>query len=363
MNLDTAVGIAGAFKFVFGTFSNLQKMVVEQLIFSLTGLQINIDDASPIPPAILRDRLAPVWRNRVVNTLIIAETIVNDPRPQIVGKIETYSKELNVCQEMSQILCQMANGHSELAQQQFAKLGYEANWNFAKFAPALHIDSTITSPWQNVIDPVLGARWEGLKFHKAGTLGRGVWEFYDARGFNFPGRFGAAPPMLAQHDWVHVLADYGSTLESEIEIFSFISWANNNPNELSLQVAILSLFETGKFRTGLGLFESFPGILSAQPHDMAIRMADAIRRGMACYCDDDLLAIDWFKYADWPLIDIRKKFNIVPKSVEAVKAGSAGPNQIGGISPFQLNAGKVKAEKEGRTYNGYGSQLPKEQAK
>lgn len=38
-------------------------------------------------------------------------------------------------------------------------------------------------------------------------------------GFSCPGPPGSAPPLLAQHDWVHVLADYGSTVESELEVF------------------------------------------------------------------------------------------------------------------------------------------------
>ena len=46
-----------------------------------------------------------------------------------------------------------------------------------------------------------------------GSLGLGVWRFYRARGFTFPGRPESAPPNLAQHDWIHVLAEYGSTVE------------------------------------------------------------------------------------------------------------------------------------------------------
>ena len=53
-----------------------------------------------------------------------------------------------------------------------------------------------------------------------GSLGRRVTEFYRARGFAYPGRPGSAPPLLCQHDWVHVLADYGTTVESELEVFA-----------------------------------------------------------------------------------------------------------------------------------------------
>ena len=68
--------------------------------------------------------------------------------------------------------------------------------------------------------------------------------------------------MLAQHDWVHVLAGYGSTVESEIEVFGFIAVANDDPQAFSLLAQIVSLFETGYVASGLGLFQADPGNLS-----------------------------------------------------------------------------------------------------
>ena len=40
---------------------------------------------------------------------------------------------------------------------------------------------------------------------------------------------GSAPPLLAQHDWVHVLAGYGTKVEAELEVFAFIARANDDP--------------------------------------------------------------------------------------------------------------------------------------
>lgn len=79
-----------------------------------------------------------------------------------------------------------------------------------------------------------GARWSSLENCPPGSLGRGVFEFYRSRGFSFPGLVGSAPPLLAQHDWVHVLADYGTTIESELEVFMFIARANADPRAFSL---------------------------------------------------------------------------------------------------------------------------------
>ena len=92
----------------------------------------------------------------------------------------------------------------------------------------------------------------------------------------YPGRPGSAPPLLAQHDWVHVLADYGTTVESELEVFAFIARANDDMRAFSLLAMVVSLFETGYLRTGAGLFEARPGTSRGARGD---RVADAMRRG------------------------------------------------------------------------------------
>jgi hypothetical protein len=99
--------------------------------------------------------------------------------------------------------------------------------------------AALVGAWQTAWDVSvtaleLAARWRTLEELAHGTLGRGVWEFYRARGFRFPGTPGSAPPLLAQHDWVHVLADNGTTVENEVEVFGFIARANDDMRAFSL---------------------------------------------------------------------------------------------------------------------------------
>src|SRR4029078_13373420 len=104
--------------------------------------------------------------------------------------------------------------------------------------------------------------------------------------------------FLAQHDWVHVLADYGTTVECELEVFAFIARANDDMRAFSLLAMVVSLFETGYLPTGAGRFEADPGHVSGGA-GMAIRVADAMRRGALCHDDVtgadsiDFLGIDW----------------------------------------------------------------------
>src|SRR5256885_16862030 len=159
---------------------------------------------------------------------------------------------------------------------------------------------------------------------------------YRARGFVFPGLPGSAPPLLAQHDWVHVLADYGTTVEAELEVFAFIARANDDLRAYSLLAMVLSLFETGYLRVGAGMFQSDPGHLSPN-RGVAARLRDALRRG-ALGADRetgsdsiDYLSLGWFALADLPIAEARARLNVAPKSDDAVAAGPGRAWQPGGV--------------------------------
>jgi hypothetical protein len=208
----------------------------------------------------------------------------------------------------------------------------------------------------------LAAQWAALESLPSDSIGRKVWEMYQSRGFTFPGTPGSAPPLLAQHDWVHVLGDYGTTVESEVEVFGLIARANDDLHAFSLLAMVISLFETGYLATGAGLFQSSTGHFSSDPN-MAIRLADALLRGALCHDDVtdsnsiDFLKMDWFSVAHLSCDELRERFHLVPKSQEAVAAGSVGPWEQGGISPFQVNAGRELAAKSGRPYDAHGASV------
>jgi hypothetical protein len=90
---------------------------------------------------------------------------------------------------------------------------------------------------------------------------------------------------------------------------------------------------------------------------MATRVADAMRRGALCPGSIDFLRTDWFSLAPLTVDEARKHFGVPPKSTEALAAGSAGPWEPGGISPFQVRAGTALAEAQGRPYESYGAGL------
>lgn len=206
---------------------------------------------------------------------------------------------------------------------------------------ALKVSAPLTNEWDmDRHDSDLARRWRRMEELPSGTLGKLVTEFYEARGFTYPGMPGSVPPLLAQHDFVHVLADYGTRVESELEVFAFIAWSGHDVHAFSILETVVALFETGYLAKGAGVFEADPGHLSSP--GMVKRFADALRRATECSVRSNWLRMDWFSMADFPVNTLRKHFGILPKSDEAIELGSAGPWDPKGITPYQVRAAKGK---------------------
>ena len=342
-----------------GGLTGLQRMLIESVSESMTGFVVPARsvprlDAEAFARA-LADRDAG-FRERMVHFMLIC-ALVLDPLPEeVVERVETYARELNVDDSMLRIARDFAHGSLGLALVDFERSGYMETWDPTN-TEALHTSRALSDAWEQcVLDSDLARRWDQLRDLPEGTFGRSVAKFYDARGFEFPGRPGSAPPLLAQHDWMHVLGEYGSTVEAELEVFAFISRANDDPRAFSLLAMVISLFETGYMARGAGFFQYDRGHLSHR--GMAVRLADALRRGAlvgAHAHGPDLLQIDWFERAHLSVDEVRAELGVVPKAEVALEAGSVGPWQPGGISPFQHAEGQRKAKAAGRDYDSYGA--------
>ena len=241
-----------------GGHTDVQKLLASSLFLSMTGHPATFGGA-PLGPGEFAEALAArnaAFRGRIVQIMVLLALVLRPLPPEVARRVAAYSAEMGVDEEMIRIAQRFADGSLGLAAVDFERNGYAAGWDAAS-ATALHTARKLDTAWDlDVADPELAARWEALEKLPEGTLGRRVTEFYRARGFTYPGRPGSAPPLLAQHDWVHLVADYGTTVESELEVFAFIARANDDPRAFSLLAMVVSLFETGYLRSGAGLFEA-----------------------------------------------------------------------------------------------------------
>ncbi len=341
--------------------TEFQHLLVAATFAAMTGFTIDPEHVEPITAQELAEGLAArnaAFRTRIVQIMLLGALVLRPIPLEVADRVAEFARELSIDDGMLRVAREFAEGHLGLAAFDFERNGYTASWSPERSA-SLHTSKALDKAWdQSVADDALAARWAALEHCAPDTLGRRMWEFYRARGFEFPGRPGSAPPLLAQHDWVHVLADYGTRVESELEVMAFIARANDDPRGFSLLAMVVSLFETGYLATGAGLFESFPGQLSRD--GMAVRVADAMRRGALCHGftdspDVDFMALDWFSLADRGVAALRAELGIFPKSHDAIACGSVGPWEPQGISEFQDKLGRTAAEREDRPYESYGA--------
>jgi hypothetical protein len=354
-----------------GGLTRVQALCFRALSDAMTDTTLDLDAVTPIDPRAYAEGLArrdEAFRVRMVQMMILLALLLRQMPREVADRLQAFADEMGVgedCRDLLQATRHLAAGSLGLAMADFQRNGYET-MAFERTGGGEHTAAEYWAEAPN--DPALAAQWAGLEHCPVESLGRRMWEFYRARGFRFPGTPGSAPPALAQHDWVHVLADYGTTVEAELEVFGLISRASDDPRAFTLLVQVLGLFEAGYLQSGMGLFQMDVGHVSADEEQMAIRLGDALKRGawtawqfnVANDTDTgiDFLGVDWFVHAHLPLEEVRAEFCLVDradKSPAAIAAGSVGPWEAGGISPFQAGAGRAAAEAEGRAYESYGA--------
>jgi hypothetical protein len=343
----------------------LQDLLLRSVTAALTGAE-DLPPPRPITPtefAQSLERRNIAFRERVCQVMALGALVRRPPDPAAMRRVYEFCEELSISGQLLELTASYADGGFDLAVADFDRLGHlgttlppdllagpggtGASREGDSREAVSPLRDSVWVPQES--DAVLARRWADLGGLPRGTIGRGVHDFYRARGFAFPGLPGSAPPLLAQHDWVHVLADYGTALESELEVFGYIARANDDPRAFSLLAMVVSLFETGAVRHAMGLFDADPGHL--EQSGMAQRLADAMRRGALTAGSQDFMTLDWFALADMPLDVLRRELAVPEKSARAVDLGSAGPWEPGGISPYQLAAGRRAAEREDRDYD------------
>lgn len=320
----------------------LQQSLLSAVGRGVLGVELDVSHTDPMPEHALAAALQYEdvrVRRRVVQLMIMLELILH-PLPEEVSKqVERYADALGVDDGMLAVARDYAKGSYGLALADFERNGYFADWDaHGNIESKMHVHQRLVKPFQAAEhDGELLAEWKGLERCAEGTLGAAMYAYYLGHGFVFPGSPGSVSPTLAQHDWIHVLADYATVVDSELEVFGFISTAIPDPKGFSWLAAVIGLFETGTIEEGAGgVLQRDAGHLSKP--GMAERLADALRRGRICN-RDVIYGVDYFELVDLPLEEARARLDIVPKSPEAIAAGSVGIFDPMGFTQYQREHG------------------------
>lgn len=291
------------------------------------------------------------YRRRIVHHMVLAELVLAPLPDEVAERVTSYAAALGIDDDFVRIARRYARGTLGLAWCDLRRSGFADRWDDdSKLAP-LHAAAAAEDPFEETpLDPELTARWKAFGDLPEGTLGRSVYEMYEARAFFWPGARHAASAQLAQHDFVHVLADYGTTIEGELEVFGLIGRADPDPKGFAWLATVVGLFETG-FVHQQGFFEVNVRERHLSAPGNEVRLADAIRRGKhVCEAlDRDLLTVDYHELAPLPIDDVRGRLHIPAKSPEAIAAGSVGLFDPGGISEYQREAAARERASESST--------------
>ena len=321
-----------------GGLTGLQAELLAAIATALTGIAVDYDALDPLGPDALAEILVGrdlAYRQRIVHHMVLGELVLR-PIPTLVAhRVAQYSQALGVQDDFVRVARRYAQGAFGLAWMDLERSGFVEH---VRDSGGEDAPSTGTrTPFEPArVDPDLAARWAAFEALPEGSLGHSVWEMYVGRGFELPGTPGGAPEYLTQHDFVHVIADYGTNLKGELEVFAFIGRADPDPKGFAWLATLIGLFETG-YIEGTGFFDRDVQERNIQAPGMHQRIADAIRRGkLVCQCYGvDLFDIDYHALADRPVEEVRSLLGVPPKSIGALEGGSAGAFDLDGMSEIQ----------------------------
>jgi hypothetical protein len=325
-----------------GGLTDVQAELLEAIAHALTGVTVDYRVLEPIAVEEFVDVLADrdlTYRQRIVHHMVLGELVLR-PIPTVVAhRVAVFASALGVQDDFVRVARRYAQGAYGLAWLDLQRSGFVEHVRDAggEEPASARRPPAAGDPFEPAHeDPALAARWMAFEQLPADSLGRLVWEMYDGRGFPLPGTSGGAPPYLAQHDFVHVLADYNTNLKGELEVFAFIARADPDPKGFAWLATLIGLFETG-YIASTGFFDRDVRERHVRAPGMTDRLADAIRRGkIVCARNEtDLFELDYHALAARPVEEVRAMLGIPPKSEHALGGGSAGCFDLAGMSDLQ----------------------------
>jgi hypothetical protein len=331
--------------------TDVQEALLEAIASALTGVEVDYHDLEPLGPDELAEVLAPrdpPYRQRIVHHMVLGELVLSPLPIDVAARVAKYAGALGVDDQFVRIARRYAQGAFGLAWMDLQRSGFTDHVRQLDLGP-LPDQLSVSDPFQPAtINPELEATWASFRTLPEGTLGRQVAEMYDCRGFALPGTAAGPCAYLAQHDFVHVLADYGTNLKGELEVFAFIGRSDPDPKGFAWLATLIGLFETG-FIADTGFFERDVRERHIQARGMQHRIADAIRRGKVV-CErygTDLLDVDYHSLTALPVDEVRTALRIPQKSPAARAGGSCGLFDLEGYSEVQRRALEARSAPPG----------------
>jgi hypothetical protein len=311
-----------------GWQSPVQPKLLHTLFNRLLGQDLDFETIEPLSPAEAVGTLASSAEREELIQLMVAIEILCNPIPERLERsVVQWATALRVHERSLLYARELARGELTKAVHDFYRLNWigDLDRRSPEFEELLRHAGDKAYALTIEADAAEAARWSALGSCPQGSIGRSLWDFYQMRGFPVPGQPGSVNATVAQHDWIHVLADYGTTPMGEIEVSSLQNSTTRTPGAMLGLVGVLALFESGLMPASLVVAQQ-PGHSLSDPGGIE-RMAEAVARGAACNVDL-LLDVDFFQRANEPLEEIRERFAIQPKSPRILELDPFGAMKL-----------------------------------
>ncbi|TAJ84777.1 hypothetical protein [Reyranella sp.] len=314
---DPAAGLLGlramkTMASVSGQLGPVQRAIMAAAQKVILKLDADIDALPPITPSELASGFpTSELREQFVNGMLVVALADGVPSREMVAKVEEFAEALGVETPAVTDLRRLAEHQMLIFKLDFLRRSQVADImknQLAQKGP-LSLAKSVLTMRGLMEDPALAARYRAWETLPSDTLGHSLISFYRKNGFSLPGERKGFPEAGLYHDLCHVLGDYGTDPEGEVQVAAFTAGFKETRPFYVVLFAVL-IFSTGVNMRPSNEDFTTTGVLGKP--GMAERMFAALERGAQVNLD---LSDKWdyWAYAELPLAEARRQLNIVPK--------------------------------------------------
>jgi len=295
-----------------GPMRSTQRALLEAAKKVILRIDADLDALPAVTPAELAAGFpASELRQQFVNGMLVVALADGVPARETVAQVEAFAAALGLATPEVTSLRRLAEEHMLLYKLDLLRRGHIKDIfknQLEQHGPLGLVKSVLTM--RGVMeDRALAARYRAWEKLPEDTLGHHLVAFYNKNGFSVPGERSGFPEAGLYHDFCHLLGDYSTEPEGEVQVASFTAGFKR---ERPFYVMLFSLLI---FSTGVNMRPTSDGFVTkgvlGKP-GVAELMFAAVERGSKV--NQDLSdKWDYWAYVELPIDEVRRRLNILPK--------------------------------------------------
>jgi ubiquinone biosynthesis protein Coq4 len=295
-----------------GPMRPTQRALLEAAKKVILHLDADLDALPAVTPAELAAGFpASELRQQFVNGMLVVALADGVPARETVAKVEAFAEALGLASPEVTSLHRLAEEHMLLYKLDLLRRGHikDIFKNQLDQKGPLGLVKSVLTMRGVMEDRALAARYRAWEKLPEDTLGHHLVAFYNKNGFSVPGERSGFPEAGLYHDFCHLLGDYSTEPEGEVQVASFTAGFKRE------RPFYVMLFSVLIFSTGVNMRPTADdyvtvGVLGKP--GVAEQVFAAIERGSKV--NQDLSdKWDYWAYVELPIDEVRRRLNILPK--------------------------------------------------